>query len=115
MKKLLVALVVLVIFGYGLFESRRLIEGPTLSIDTPQGGSATSSAIVTITGRVENISFLTINGKTASADEQGLFVYRYSPPTGYTIATAVATDRFGRRVEKRVEFNVLTYCPSRII
>ncbi len=104
MKRLLIIAALLLIAGYALFESRRIIEGPTLVIDSPIDGSATSSALVTVSGRVENISFLTINDHTASADEQGRFVYRYSPPTGYTALTVAATDRFGRRVVKTISF-----------
>lgn len=114
MKRLAIALVVLLVMGYGLFEARRLLAGPVLVIDAPVNGSATTSPVVTVTGRVENISFLTINDKPAFADEQGRFVYRYSPPMGYTALTARAVDRFGRRVEQRVAFNLLTYCPVTI-
>ena len=108
---LIIAALVL-IAGYGLFEARRIIAGPELAIDSPIDGSATSTSLVTVSGRVKNISFLTINGHAASADEQGRFVYRYSPPVGYTVATVSATDRFGRRTEKRVSFTLLTYCPA---
>lgn len=114
MKRLFIIAAVLVVVGYGLFEARRIIAGPELIVDSPTDGSATSSALVTITGRVKNISFLTINDHTASADEQGLFVYHYSPPVGYTVATIAATDRFGRRVEKRVSFTLLNYCPLKV-
>ena len=99
------------IVGYGLFEARRIIAGPEVYIDSPTDGSATSSAVVTVTGRAQNISFLTINDKPSFADEQGRFVYRYSPPAGYTVLTVAATDRFGRRVSKSVSINLLEYCP----
>jgi hypothetical protein len=111
MRRVLIALAIAVVVAYGLFEARRLIAGPNIIIDSPQDGSATSTTLVTIAGRVQNISFLTINGKTASANEQGQFVYRYSPPPGYTALTVAATDRFGRRVERQVSFNVVSYCP----
>lgn len=111
MKRLLIIAALIIIAAYGLFEARRIIEGPMLTIVSPQDGSATSSPLVTVSGRVQNISFLTINDHTASADEQGIFVYRYSPPPGYTALTVAATDRFGRRVEQRVSFTLLTYCP----
>jgi hypothetical protein len=114
MKRALVLLALVLIAGYGLFEARRIIAGPELTIDAPLDGSATSTSLVTISGSVRNISFLTINDHTASADEQGRFVYRYSPPVGYTVATVAAVDRFGRRVEKRVSFTLLTYCPLKM-
>jgi hypothetical protein len=110
-KRLLVIAALVLIAGYALFEARRIISGPELVIDSPIDGSATSTSLVTISGRVENISFLTINGHAAAANEEGRFVYRYSPPVGYTVATVLATDRFGRQTQKRVSFTLLTYCP----
>ena len=112
MKRLAVVLVVLVVLLYGLFEARRLIEGPRISIDTPKDGSATSSALVIVSGTARNISFLTINDGPAYTDEQGKFVFYFSPPAGYTVVTVAATDRFGRRAAKKVSFNVLNYCPA---
>lgn len=107
----MIGLVILLILGYGLFEARRLIEGPTISIDSPAPGSATSSVAVTVTGKAQNISFLTINDAPAYTDESGKFVYRFTPPAGYTVVTIAATDRFGRKASRSVEFSVLRYCP----
>src|SRR4051812_11943169 len=112
MKRLLIIAALVLIAGYGLFEARRIIAGPELTIEEPTNGSATSSALVTIVGRAQNISFLTINDHTASADEQGRFVYRYSPSPGYTALTVLATDRFGRKTVKSISFTLLTYCPA---
>ena len=114
MKRALILLAVLLVVGYGLFEARRIIAGPAITILSPQDGSATSSALVTVVGHVQNISFLTINDKPATTLEDGTFVYRYSPPLGYTALTVAATDRFGRRTERRISFTLLTYCPVKI-
>lgn len=112
MKRFVLALATLAILGYGLFEARRLIEGPEITIEAPTSGSATSSVVVTLVGNAQNISFLTINDAPAYTDEHGKFVYRYTPPAGYTAAVVAATDRFGRKVSKRVDFSVVTYCPA---
>ncbi len=112
MRRAIIALVVLAIVAYGLFEARRLIAGPEITIDTPQDGSATSSTIVTLRGVAQNISFLTINDSPAYTDEAGLFVYRFAPPAGYTVVSVAAVDRFGRRTSKTITFNVLKYCPN---
>jgi hypothetical protein len=111
MRRVILILLAVAVIGYGLFEARKLIEGPAITILYPQDGSATSTPLVTVVGTAENISFLTINDAPSYTDEQGLFVYRYSPPAGYTVVTVAATDRFGRRASKSVSFNVLTYCP----
>ncbi|MBC7836678.1 hypothetical protein H7X87_02765 [Acetobacteraceae bacterium] len=98
------------IAGYGLFEGRRIIEGPRLSIETPYDGSATSSSRVLLSGEAQNISFLTINGLPAYVDESGHFSAALSPAPGYAIFTVAATDRFGRQVSREVHITVLNYC-----
>jgi len=101
----------IVIIGYGLFEARRLFEGPQITILSPVQGSATSSQAITIAGIAHNISFLTINDKPAFTDEKGYFFERLSPPQGYAIFTVAAKDRFGRQLSKQVRITVLNYCP----
>src|SRR3989344_3121382 len=110
MRRIVIVLVVLAVVLYGLFEARRLIEGPYINIEYPADGSATSTTLVTVVGTAENISFLTINDAPSYTDEAGEFVYRFSPPAGYTTVTVAATDRFGRRASKSVSFNVVNYC-----
>ena len=110
MKRILIVLAVLVVLSYSLFEARKLLEGPEITIEFPADGSATSSAVATVVGTAQNISFLTINDAPSYTDEAGKFVYRYSPPAGYTMVTVAATDRFGRRASKSITFNVVNYC-----
>lgn len=112
MRRLLVGLLILLLVGYGLFEARKLIEGPEISIAFPTNGSATSSTAVVVSGMAQNIAFLTINDAPAYTDEFGTFVYRFSPPAGYTVITVAATDRFGRSATKSVTINVLNYCEA---
>ena len=115
MKKIFFILAVLAILGYGLFEARRLLGGPSITIETPIDGSATSSVAVTISGVAQNISFLTINDAPAFTDEQGRFALRLSPPPGYAIFTVAATDRFGRRASAEVHITVLNYCQNQLV
>ena len=109
---MLLGLLGLALVGYGLFEARRLLQGPQIVIEYPTDGSATSSAAVVIAGTAQNISFLTINDAPAYADESGHFEEIVAPPAGYTVFTVAATDRFGRRVSKSVTINVITYCKA---
>ena len=96
---------------YGLFEARRLIEGPSVVIESPKDGIATSSSAVLISGDAQNISFLTINDKPAFTDERGHFSLLVSPAPGYTVFTVAATDRFGRHSIQSVAITSITYCP----
>lgn len=108
---LLVLAVVILIGSYGLFEARRIIEGPEIVITSPADGSATSSMGVVISGIAQNISFLTINDKPSYTDKAGNFTETLSIPPGFTVLTVRAVDRFGRRTAKQVAINVLNYCP----
>jgi hypothetical protein len=109
---LIITTAAIVLFvAYGLFEARRLIEGPQISIKSPSNGSATSSTAVVISGEAYNISFLTINDAPAYTDESGRFSLTLSPPPGYTVFVVSGVDRFGRRTHQQVALHVLDYCP----
>ncbi len=110
MRRALVIGIVCVVLLYGLFEARKLLEGPEITIDFPADGSATSTTAVTVVGTAQNIAFLTINDAPSYTDENGIFVYRFSPPAGYTVVTVAAVDRFGRRASKSITFSVANYC-----
>ncbi len=112
MKRLFFVIVLLAAIGYGLFEARRLIGGPVITIEAPLNGSKTASTSVTIAGTARNISFLTINDAPAFTDEQGHFTEQLSPPPGYAIFTVAATDRFGRRASAEIHITVLNFCPT---
>lgn len=108
---LLLSLLALIIAGYGLFEARRIIEGPVITIYMPANGTATSSSGVIIAGNAQNISFLTINDRPSFTDQKGNFDETLSLPPGFAVLTVAAVDRFGRRTSKKVSINVLNYCP----
>lgn len=99
------------ILGYGLFEARKILEGPVITIESPRDGSATSSTGVIIAGEAQNISFLTINDKPSFADERGHFSQLLSLAPGFTVLTVAAIDRFGRKTSRSVSITVLNYCP----
>ena len=111
MKRLVLLAALLIVVGYGVFEARRLLEGPVVSIASPKNGTATSSTLIAISGVAENIAYLTVDGKPAYTDLSGRFSVTLSPPSGYTIITVAALDRFGRHAQKQVEITVLNYCP----
>jgi hypothetical protein len=111
MNRAIVFILGALLIGYGLFEARRLLEGPVITITSPLNGSATSTTVLTITGVAQNIAFLTIDDRRAFTDESGHFSLTFSPPPGYTSITVAATDRFGRRAQKSIAVEVLDYCP----
>lgn len=100
----------LILVGYGLFEARRLLQGPQITIYSPTDGSATSTTAMVVTGTAYNVSFLTLNDAPIFTDESGHFAVTLSPTPGYTVVSVAAVDRFGRRASESVSVTVFNYC-----
>jgi len=106
--KLLLALLAFgAIVGYGLFEARTYLTGPTLSLSVPPN---TSSSMLIIAGVAGSATELTINGEKVSTDQHGAFSHTTVLAPGYNMLTALAKDRFGTVREKNME---VVYTPSR--
>ncbi len=102
---------VAVALSYGLFEGRKLIEGPQISIISPRDGQAVGGPLISVKGTAENVAFLSVNGKQAYADADGNFVESFSMPVGYTVIAVNATDRFGRKTAEVLHLTVVNFCP----
>lgn len=94
----LIALVLLIIVGYGLSEAWPLLAGPSLSIASPAQNAPYPSGIVSIRGNAARAASLTLNGTPVLHDQNGDFSSMLTFPRGGSILTFVATDRFGRSV-----------------
>ncbi len=109
--KLLIGIMLTLVVGYGLFEARRIIAGPEVTIVSPADGAAVAGPTLTVRGTAKNVSFFTINDSPAFTDPSGNFSYTLSPAPGYTVVTVASIDRFGRRAAKSIALTVLDYCP----
>ena len=98
MVKYLIALVLVLGAAYGLIEAWPLIQGPSLTIDSPQEAGSYPGGIVSIRGRTERASELRLNGAPLLKEENGDFATLLTFPRGGSILTFVAADRFGRRI-----------------
>lgn len=98
MTRYLLATVLFVLIGYGLFEAWPLLAGPSLSVTSPQNEATYADGIVTVTGKASRIAMLTLDGASLLHDKDGSFSSTLTFPHGETILTFVATDRFGRHV-----------------
>ncbi len=94
---LLIAGIVLFI-GYTLFEARRYLSGPSITIISPQDGDHFMHPFVTISGVIKNASFITLNGRRVFTDEEGRFTEALLLPMGYTVLVITAKDRFNREI-----------------
>lgn len=98
MVRSLLAVVLTLLVGYGLMEAWPLIEGPALSIQSPQNQATFPGGIVTVRGTASRIAMLSLDGASVPHEIDGTFSSVLTFPPGASILTFVATDRFGRRI-----------------
>lgn len=92
---LLLAVFLGAILWYLIFQSRNLIQGPTITLTTETGG-VQSERVITLEGVAENIVSLSLNGRQIHTDQKGAFTEALVLENGYTIMTLTAEDRYGR-------------------
>jgi hypothetical protein len=95
-----VVFLVLLIAGYVLFNSRIFIKGPQILIESPIDGSNSADRKIAVTGKTFNTSFISINDRAISIDEQGNFKVPVLMQNGYNQVVIKAHDKFDRQVTK---------------
>jgi hypothetical protein len=91
------------VIGYAIFASHDLILGPSLVISEPINGSAFTTSNVAIKGVVKRIKDISLNGRSITIDKVGNFSETVLMAPGYNIFELVASDRFGRSKDYRLE------------
>jgi hypothetical protein len=104
-KILLSIIIFLLILGYGLFQARNLIIGPSITVLTPKNGDNVANPLVVVTGIATNITRISLNDRQIFVDKKGSFSEKLLVPSGYTIIKLAAQDKFGRTTQKLVELN----------
>ena len=79
------------------------LEGPTIDVVSPQNGLTATSSLLTIEARAKYIAFITLNDRQIYIDEDGRLFEQLLLQSGYNIISIKATDRFGRKTERRLE------------
>src|SRR3989344_4029018 len=93
-----IATVLVILVSYGLIKAWPLIVGPSISIISPTDNAAFPGGIVVIRGKAERAAVTTLNGASLLHDQNGEFSSTLTFPSGGSILTFIATDRFGRTV-----------------
>lgn len=102
----LVGLLLLASLVYAYIQSRNLIYGPSIAILSPINGSGLDNPLVTIKGATKNVATLTLNDRQIFPDESGNFTETLVLPSGYTIISIKATDKFGKKTEQTLSLTV---------
>ncbi len=98
-----IAIIVLFIIGYSLFESNSLIKGPEIIISEPQSGSTVSTSSIAIIGQALRIQDITLNGRPILIDKEGNFSEIVLLAPGYNTSLLSAKDKFNRTIEYKLE------------
>ncbi len=102
-RNIIVCIVLAGIGGYALYESRNILSGPVVTIESPRSGSTSNDAVTQITGSAKNISKISLNDREISVDEAGRFNEKFVLSSGTNTVKVSAVDRFGRQKESFVE------------
>jgi len=90
--------------GYGIFQARTLIHGPTLIVLSPLPGETISGKLMSVTGNTQHVTHVQVNGKSVTIDISGKFSETLVTPEGYGTILVEAKDRFGGHVAKKIDF-----------
>jgi uncharacterized protein YfaP (DUF2135 family) len=102
-KPIIIAVVVLLVVGYSALKVKNLAIGPEITLLSPLDGASAKTDLVNIKGKAERISQIFINGRKIFTDEAGNFNEPYLLASGYNLLEIMAQDKFGRKVEKKVQ------------
>jgi hypothetical protein len=100
---LFITLFVGVIVLYSYYQSRAILEGPTISIETPTAGMTATTSLMTVSGTVTHAKEITLDGRPIFIDLAGHFEEKLVLMDGYNIIELVAKDNEGRVERKTVE------------
>ena len=105
-KKSILAFIVLFVVGYGLFNSRFIIQGPEITleqVDEEKNSIVSTEKTLFLKGKVLHSSFITINGRPIFIDETGQFNEKLLLSSGVSIIDIYAKDKFGKEVRKKID------------
>jgi len=96
-------IVVAVIVIYAIYRSLPYVSGPSIKVFQPLSGSTIASTTMTLIGRADRVSSLTMNGNPIQVDESGNFKETLIVFPGVNIISFDATDRFKRNAHLEIE------------
>lgn len=94
--------VILIVIGYASWRSTEYLRGPMLTINTPEDWDVIQASTTVVSGRVERVHEISLNGSQLSVDEDGNFSDILIVFPGNNIITITASDQFGRSIEKKL-------------
>jgi hypothetical protein len=91
-----------IIVFYAYYQSRAILEGPTVTLVSPTEGMTSTSSLVSVYGVAKHVKELTLDGRPIFIDLEGNFFERLLLMDGYNIMELTAKDAEGREIRKMV-------------
>lgn len=115
LKRFLIWLALVFIIAYGLFNARNLIFGPSIDIiNPPLSEFETKENTITIKGKVENVSYLSLNEKQITVDTDGYFEEAVLLSPSFNTIEIKAMDRFKNETKKILKIYLLEKTESNL-
>ena len=95
-RNLLIASFILLFAGYFVFQVKRVLEPPKLSVYNPAEGITITAQSVNIQGATEKECQLAVNGQEIMLDEKGNFNLTLDLAEGLNTITITATKKHGK-------------------
>jgi hypothetical protein len=95
-----IILLVVLSVGYGLFRAYPLLEGPEITIYSPEEGDKVSNKTFELSGKVSRVKEVTIQGRPIPIGTDGHFTETLIADSPYTILILTATDYYGKTITK---------------
>ncbi|HRZ30400.1 MAG TPA: hypothetical protein P5274_01905 [Candidatus Paceibacterota bacterium] len=102
-KPIIIIAVIFLVVGYSILKVKDLALGPEINLNSPTEGESLKTDLVMVEGKAERISQIFINGRKIFTDEEGNFNEPYLLASGYNLLEIMAQDKFGRKIEKKVQ------------
>lgn len=103
------AVALLLIALYTLFELRHLIVGPIIVLSYPQNGATVTEPLIEIRGNTRNVAHITLNDRQIFVDSKGNLRESLLLATGYNVLRIKGRDRLGRDTERLLEVMLNDY------
>ncbi|MEJ0053599.1 MAG: hypothetical protein WDN10_02640 [bacterium] len=94
--RIAIPLVLLAILGFGVVKGLPLVLGPRIVLSSPADGAVIPDGFLVVSGTAYRIDSLTLNGAKILPEASGHFEKLLVLPSGHTILSLTAADRFGR-------------------
>jgi hypothetical protein len=90
----------LIIVIFAFFRSKDLIFGVKIKNVSITDGATMTESVMRVDGNAKNATYLSLNGREISIDQQGNFGETIALLSGYNIVQITAKDKFGATDEK---------------